>query len=101
MGKRTRKRYNKKKRINILHNKNKTLKKQFIKLNCSPENKSKDYTCYSDNDLYKLRDMWNARHPDRPIKTKNIRKIWEQLKQYYATICNKESCWVRQIKKKK
>ena len=99
MGKRTRKRYNKKKRINILHNKNKTLKKQFIKLNCSPENKSKDYTCYSDNDLYKLRDMWNARHPDRPIKTKNIRKIWEQLKQYYATICNKESCWVRQITK--
>ena len=43
--------------------------------------------------------MWNARHPDRPIKTKNIRKIWEQLKQYYATICNKESCWVRQITK--
>jgi hypothetical protein len=99
MGKRTRKKYNKKKRINILQNKNKTLKKQFIKLNCSPENKSKDYTCYSDNDLYKLRDMWNARHPDRPIKTKNIRKIWEQLKQYYATICNKESCWVRQITK--
>ena len=104
MGKRiTRKRYNNK-RINTKrrHNRqyqNKTLKKSFVKLNCSPENKNKDYTCYSDTDLYKLRDMWNARHPDRPIKTKNTKKIWEQLKEYYATICNKESCWVRQMTK--
>jgi hypothetical protein len=43
--------------------------------------------------------MWNARHPDSPIKTKNTKKIWEQLKEYYATICNKESCWVRQMTK--
>jgi len=103
MGKRTKKRYNKhryntKKRI-ITNNQNKTLKKQFVKLNCSPENKSKDYTCYSDADLYKLRDMWNARHPDRPITTKNTKKIWDQLKEYYATVCNKESCWVRQMTK--
>jgi hypothetical protein len=105
MGKRiTRKRFNKKyntKRRNSRQNKNKTVKKPFVKLNCSPENKNKnkDYTCYSDTDLYKLRDMWNARHPDRPIKTKNTKKIWEQLKEYYATICNKESCWVRQMTK--
>ena len=96
MGKRTiRKRYNKK-RKNI---RNKTQKKPFVKLNCSPENKKKDYTCYSDDDLYKLRDMWNVRHPDRPIKTKNTKQIWDQLKEYYATICNKESCWVRQMTK--
>jgi hypothetical protein len=79
--------------------KNKTIRKPFVKLNCSPENKSKDYSCYSDNDLYKLRDMWNARHPDLPIKTKNTKQIWEQLKEYYANICNKESCWVRQMTK--
>ena len=91
------KRYNTKRKHRF--KKNKTLRKPFVKLNCSPENKSKDYSCYSDNDLYKLRDMWNARHPDRPIKTKNTKKIWEQLKEYYATICNKESCWVRQMTK--
>ncbi len=102
MGKRiTRKRhrnkkYNTKRQIKF---NNKTLRKPFVKLNCSPENKKTDYTCYSDNDLYKLRDMWNARHPDRPIKTKNTKKIWEQLKEYYATTCNKESCWVRQMTK--
>jgi hypothetical protein len=80
------------------HKKNKT-KKSFIKLNCSPKNTKKEYTCYSDDDLYKLRDMWNARHPDIPIKTQNTKKIWEQLKEYYATICNKESCWVRKMTK--
>jgi len=85
----------KKKRIR----KNKTLKKQFIKLNCSPENKNKEYTCYSDKDLFKLKDIFNARQPDRPIKTNDTKKIWEKLKKYYATICNKESCWVRQMTK--
>ena len=84
--------------------KNVTLKKHFVKLNCSPKNKNKNTntnknTCYSDSDLYKLKDMWNARHPDRPIKTKNTKQIWILLKEYYATICNKESCWVRQMAK--
>jgi hypothetical protein len=82
--------------------KNITLKKKFVKLNCSPKNKNNttdDYTCYSNSDLYKLKDMWNARHPDRPIKTKNTKQIWMLLKEYYTTICNKESCWVRQMTK--
>jgi len=88
-----------------LKRKNVTLKKHFVKLNCSPKNKNTnknkktDYTCYSNSDLYKLQDMWNARHPDRPIKTKNTKQIWILLKEYYATICNKESCWVRQMTK--
>jgi hypothetical protein len=73
--------------------------KKFIKLNCSPENKSKDYTCYSDKDLQKLRDMWNARHPDRPIKETDSKQIWDILKNYYINICNKESCWIRQMTK--
>ena len=83
--------------------KNVTLKTHFVKLNCSPKNKNTNktdnYTCYSDSDLYKLKGMWNARHPDRPIKTKNTKQIWILLKEYYATICNKESCWVRQMTK--
>ena len=78
--------------------KNKT-QKQFKKLNCSPENKHKEYTCYSDSDLTKLKDMWNARHPDQPIKTTDSKQIWKQLKDYYASTCSKESCWVRQMTK--
>ena len=86
----------KNKKRKTLHNK-KSLK--FKKLNCSPENKEKDYTCYSDEDLHKLRDMWNARHPDKPISTNDSKEIWLTLKNYYANICNKESCWVRQMTK--
>lgn len=81
------------------YSRNKTIKRTFIKLKCSPKNKNKDYTCYSDTDLYKLRDIWNARHPDRPIKTNNTKKIWDKLKEYYTSICNKESCWVRKMVK--
>jgi hypothetical protein len=75
--------------------------KPFVKLNCSPKNKNevKEYTCYTDNDLQKLRDMWNARHPDKPINTNDSKEIWNMLKNYYANICNKESCWIRQMTK--
>ena len=84
--------------------KNKKTKKYlepFIKLNCSPINKTpnQNYTCYTEDDLIKLRNMWNARHPDRPITTNHSKEIWDQLKNYYANICNKESCWVRQMTK--
>jgi hypothetical protein len=43
--------------------------------------------------------MWNARHPDKPITTNNSKEIWNILKHYYSTICNKESCWVTQMTK--
>ena len=75
--------------------------KPFVKLNCSPKGKNevKEYTCYTDNDLHKLRNMWNARHSDKPITTNDSKEIWNMLKNYYANICNKESCWVRQMTK--
>ena len=83
---------------------NKTTKhtsRKFVKLNCSPKDKNavKEYTCYTDNDLQKLRNMWNARHPDKKIITNDSKEIWSLLKNYYANICNKESCWVRQMTK--
>jgi hypothetical protein len=83
-------------------NKNEDMsKKPFQKLNCSPKDKNemKEYTCYTNNDLQKLRNMWNARHADKKITTNDSKEIWELLKNYYAKICNKESCWVRQMTK--
>jgi hypothetical protein len=75
--------------------------KELVNLNCSPKDKNevKEYTCYTDEDLQKLRDMWNARHPDKPINTNDSKEIWDMLKNYYANICNKESCWIRQMTK--
>ena len=99
MGKLTNRKRHRRKKTYTSKRFNKTIKKPFVKLNCSPENKNKDYTCYSDDDLHKLRNMWNQRHPDRPIKTNDPKLIWELLKNYYSTLCNKESCWVRQMTK--
>jgi hypothetical protein len=94
----------KKTRFNKKGGRRKTRKKslsQFKQLNCSPENKhiNNSYTCYSEEDLDKLKTMWNARHPDKPISTNDSKQIWQQLKDYYASICNKETCWVRQMTK--
>ena len=72
---------------------------KFIQLNCSPENKDKKYTCFSDEDLHKLREMWNARHPDAKILSNDSKEIWSTLKQFLQRSCNKESCWVKQIAK--
>ena len=93
--------YKKRYKTNKTNKTNKANKKtmKFKKLNCSTSVKNKKYTCYSDAELYKLRDIWNARHPDRPIKTTKTKHIWDKLKEYYSTICNKESCWVRKMVK--
>jgi hypothetical protein len=80
---------------------NKTIK-QFKKLNCSPTNSEKsisNFTCYEKDDLLQLKTIWNARHPDKPIETNDPKEIWVELKNYYSNICNKESCWVRQMVK--
>ena len=70
---------------------------KFKRLNCSPNVDKKNYTCYSDDDLHKIRDIWNARHQDKKINTNDSKEIWLQLKHYYSRICNKESCWVNKL----
>ena len=68
-------------------NKKKTIKQtnnnQFIQLKCSPENnnqnansKNKSFTCYTDQDLHKMKEIWNARHPDQPITSNDTKEIW-------------------------
>ena len=70
---------------------------KFIKLKCSPSNKTKKYSCYSDIQLQNLKKIWNARHPDTIIKSNNPSEIWKELKTYFNSTCNKESCWLKQF----
>ena len=49
--------------------------KTFKKLQCSPTNREKKYTCFDDEDLHKMRDIWNARHLDKTITTNASKKI--------------------------
>ena len=82
-----------------LNKRRKTIKKQkddFKKVQCSPRLVENEYTCYSNESLIKLRDMWNARHPDAKIETNEPQEIWSNLKNKLKNVCNKESCWLKQ-----
>jgi len=62
---------------------------------CAPA-PNKKYTCYSNESLFKIRDQWNLRHSDRPIRTNEPRIIWKQLRHFMYSTCKRESCWLRQ-----
>ena len=78
----------------------KTIKtrKNMIKLKCSPQtnNNNKTFTCLENNTLLQLKELWNKRHPELPIKTTDTKQIWITLQQYLSNTCNKESCWLKQ-----
>ena len=71
--------------------------KNTKKLRCSPNptNKNK-FTCYTQDDLFRLRDLWNIRHPDAQIHTDDIHAIWTDLNKNLKNVCDKESCWLKQ-----
>ncbi len=76
------------------------LEKKFKKLRCSPRldknNSDNDYTCYNKRSLDKMKNLWNARHPDSKIKTNNSKQIWMQLKTRLSNVCSNERCWMEQ-----
>jgi hypothetical protein len=81
-----------------LRNKTKKHTPNMVTVNCSPKNNAElnEYTCYTDKALFKLRDLWNARHPDVKITTNNAKEIHAKLSQLLSDVCNKESCWLKQ-----
>ena len=54
---------------------------QSKKINCSPKpnNEINNFSCYTNRSLIKLRDMWNARHPDSKIITSSPKEIHKML----------------------
>jgi hypothetical protein len=74
-------------------------RKNFVNLNCSPENNNNDFTCYSNEDLFKLRELWNYRHPDSKIITNSPKEIWNKFKNEYSHVCDRESCWINKVVK--
>jgi hypothetical protein len=67
-------------------------------LNCSPKDKNElnKFSCYTDEALIKLRDLWNARHRDAPIQTDDTKQIHGELSRRMRDVCNQESCWLKQ-----
>lgn len=73
-------------------------KKTVKALNCSPRPKSKtlDFTCFTAEMLDKLKNLWNARHPDVRIEATDPKQIWETLSSRLSKTCNTEACWLNQ-----
>ncbi len=77
---------------------NKTKKRtKFIKLNCSPDSNGHSFSCYSKDDLYLLKNIWNNNNPHAKIKTSDPKEIWKMLKFYLKRKCDKESCWAKSL----
>jgi hypothetical protein len=72
--------------------------KPLEKVNCSPKDKKEknEFSCYTDKTLYKLRNLWNARHPDQKIDASQPKEIHALLTKHLSSVCNKESCWLKQ-----
>ena len=87
-----------KNKSNKSSNKSKNNTPNMVNVNCSPKKRDEinEYTCYTDKALFKLRDLWNARHPDVKITTNNAKEIHAQLSKLLSNVCNKESCWLKQ-----
>ena len=70
----------------------------FKKAQCAPNKNDKmnKYTCYSEKDLIKMKNLWNARHRDMPISDTNPRDIWNSLKAKMENACHTEACWLKQ-----
>jgi hypothetical protein len=69
---------------------------KYKKIQCSPDNNENNYTCYNNDNLEKMKQLWNARHPSKLITSNDTREIWDQLKENIGSSCNKESCWLKQ-----
>ena len=63
---------------------------------CSPTRRLNRYTCYTDGNLERMKRLWNARHPDAPIKASSPKDIWKALRDNMRDACDTERCWLRQ-----
>ena len=85
----------KKTKNNVTKKKYRTADKKYKQLNCSPNPDANNFSCYSNNSLFKIKKYWNARHPRDKITTNDTKKIWLDLKDKMSNVCSKESCWLR------
>jgi len=70
----------------------------FTKAQCAPKknNEIQKFSCYSEESLFKMRDLWNKRHSDSPIESSDSKEIWNHLKNKMEDACHSEACWLKQ-----
>ena len=86
----------------VISNKKFTQKnKKFNKLNCNPKNISskklvKSDSCLDNKTINLLKNLWNKRHPDMKITSRNKKVIWNKLKNFMGSSCENEKCWIEE-----
>ena len=87
-----------KKKVKGIYGGDKTNSVGFKKAQCAPKDNDElnKFTCYSKDDLLKMKDLWNARHRDMPISDTDPKDIWNALKNKMENACHTEACWLKQ-----
>jgi|TARA_B110000285_G_scaffold99742_1_gene113628 hypothetical protein len=67
----------------------------YSQMNCSPNPNKSDFSCYTNDALFKMKNYWNARHQRDTISTNEPKKIWNELRDKMGNSCDRESCWLR------
>ena len=83
-------------RIKRRKNKKRVNRVNYKKEQCAPKKKGEylEFSCYTPEILYKMRNIWNKRHPDVQIVSKDLKTIWERLGNHMKNTCDKEACWI-------
>ena len=63
---------------------------------CAPRKKGdvNSFSCYTNDMLEKIKEMWNKKHPDNPIHTTIPMKIWKEYQKKIGELCDNEECWI-------
>lgn len=66
---------------------------------CSPKEKNEGnkFSCFTNTNIYKMKDNWNKGNPNNKIKTNNVFDIWKELNKYMSQKCDNELCWLSQF----
>ena len=70
-------------------------KHDYKPVNCSPNPNKSEFSCYTNEALFKMKNYWNARHQRDTISTNDPKKIWIELREKMSNSCDRESCWLR------
>lgn len=61
---------------------------------CSVNADSSIYSCYSEEALIKIKNLWNKKYPHDKIKFNDGYNIWNSLKSKMKNTCDNERCWL-------
>jgi hypothetical protein len=63
---------------------------------CGPRKKGdvNYFTCYTNDILEKIREMWNKKHPEDLINTTVPVEIWKEYQKKIGELCDNEECWL-------